>query len=157
VTIFGWIVVGLLAYVVVVLFFLALVRVVPRDKDRLIVVVGPITAQGGVSMDVLKLTDEQQCDLAINPVTAHGHAAAIDGLPTWASSDSAVVEVVANGDDPKRARAIAKGLGTAQVSVTADADMGDGVRQIVSTLDIQVVAAEAVSLGISAGAPETQP
>lgn len=108
-------------------------------------------------MDVLKLTDEQQVQLAINPVTAHGHQAAIDGAPKWASSDSNVVEVIVDTADPKKAVAIAGGIGKAQVSVTADADMGDGVREIVSTLDVEVVAAEAASLGISAGAPQTQP
>jgi len=47
-------------------------------------------------------------------------------------------------------------VGTAQVNVVADSRIGEEVNEIAEVLDVQVLPAEAVSLGISAGAPEEQ-
>jgi hypothetical protein len=40
--------------------------------------------------------------------------------------------------------------------VSADADLGDGIRTLTGTLDLEIVSGEAVSLGIIAGAPREQ-
>jgi hypothetical protein len=50
--------------------------------------------------------------------------------------------------------ALSDQIGVAQVQVTVDADLGPGVRTLTALLDIEVVAAEAISLGVIAGVPE---
>jgi len=101
----------------------------------------------------LKLTDEQKVLLSVAPKTAAGNPAKVDGEPVWGVSDETILEVVAT-DDPFTVEIVTKGpLGSAQVSVSVDADLGEGVRELTGTLDIDVVAAEAATVGISAGIP----
>lgn len=102
----------------------------------------------------LILTDEQKVALGIRPVTAAGNPARIDGVPVWASSDPTIIEI-APAPDGLSAEAITVGsLGIAQVSVGVDADLGAGIRTLTAILDIEVIAAEAVTVAITPGAPE---
>jgi len=104
----------------------------------------------------LVLTDEQKVPLVLAPKTAAGNPAALDGAPVWTVSDETVLELTVS-EDGLSASVAAKGLGSAQVSVVADADLDEGeTREISGVLDIVVVAAEAASLGISAGVPEAK-
>ena len=124
-------------------------------------IVGPVIQQqhitmGGANIMALVLTDEQQVALAIEPKTAAGNPARVDGVPTWQSSDPAIVDLVVAADGLSAVAKTVGPLGNVQVSVTADADLGEGVRAITGTLDIEVKAAEAVTLGISAGTPEVK-
>lgn len=106
---------------------------------------------------MLILTDEQQVALTAAFKTAKGNDARVDGTPTWRSSDEAIITVTPAADGLS-ATAVAVGpLGTAQVSVEADADLGEGTRLITGVLDIEVRAAEAVVAIVNAGAPETKP
>lgn len=105
---------------------------------------------------MLVLTDTQQCDLSIQPVDKKGQPAQIDGTPVWSSSDSAIV-TVNPGSDGLSAVVVAGNIGTAQVNVTVDADLGSGVTEIVGVLDVQVTAGAAVSVTINAGSPTEQP
>lgn len=104
-------------------------------------------------MELLILTDEQKVTLTLKPLTAAGNPARVDGVPVWSQSNADVLdlEVAADG---MTAVALAKGLGPSQISVVADADLGDGVREITAVQDVVVKAAEAVTLGIEAGTPE---
>lgn len=104
----------------------------------------------------LLLTDTQKVPLAILPVDAHGHAAKIDGLPIWAVSDPAVGSIENVTPDGLGCEFFSLDPGVCQVSVTADADIGTGVRTITSTLDIQVEPGEAVGFAITAGLPVQQ-
>ncbi len=108
----------------------------------------------------LILTDEQQVTLTLLPKTNKGNPAKIDGVPTWSTSNPAVLTVTADPADPTglTALAVAVGpVGTAQVQVVADADLSPEVRQLTSVLDVEVVAAEAVTLDIAAGVPTLTP
>lgn len=108
----------------------------------------------------LILTDEQQVVLKLSPRTQRGNPATVDGMPVWSSSDPAVLTVTPIATDPTglSALAVAVGpLGTAQVQAVADADMSSGVRTLTAVLDVEVKAAEAVSLDITADAPTVQP
>lgn len=107
-------------------------------------------------MAALVLTDEQKVELALAPKTAAGNPATLDGAPAWSISDPAVADLVV-AEDGLSAVVLAKALGSAQVSVVGDADLDEGeVREISGVLDIVVVAAEAASLGISAGTPSAK-
>lgn len=104
----------------------------------------------------LILTDVQKVGLSVSFVTAKGNPAAVDGLPVWSVSDATVLSVVPAADGLS-AEVVAVGpLGTSQVSVTADADLGEGVRALIGTLDVSVVASEAASIVINAGVPAAQ-
>lgn len=63
----------------------------------------------------------------------------------WASSEDAIATATVDPDDSAICTISSVSLGTAQISATADADLGDGTRSLVCTLDVTVVAGEAVA------------
>jgi hypothetical protein len=104
----------------------------------------------------LILTDVQKVGLSIAPVDAKGNPAPVDGVPTWGTSDASILTVTPAADGMS-AEALAVGpVGTAQVNVSADADLGTGITTITGTLDVQVTASQATALDITAGTPEAQ-
>jgi hypothetical protein len=98
-----------------------------------------------------QLRDFEQVVLEIDAVDAEGNPAA--ATATFSSSDDTVVEVRDNGDGT--ALAIASpgegGLGTATVTAMVTQSSGD---TITGTLDIEVVAGDAVTVNLVAGTPE---
>ena len=105
---------------------------------------------------MLTLTDTQKCALSVDFRTAAGNPAKVDGVPAWSVSDENVLEVQPAADGLS-AVVLAKGpLGVGQVRVTADADLGTGVREINGLLDVEVVASEATSVIVVSGTPEEQ-
>lgn len=106
---------------------------------------------------MLNLTDTQQVALSVAFADKAGNAATVDGAPVWSSSDETVLTVVA-AEDGLSAVATATGkLGTAQVSVSADADLGAGTTTLTGVLDVTVLVSAAVSAVVSAGAPTEKP
>lgn len=100
------------------------------------------------------LTDIQRVTLHFEVIDAAGNPAAIDGTPEWGSSDEAIL-TVAPADDGMSAMVTTVGpLGAAQIHVTADADLGEGVRPLTGILDFEVHGSEAVALNLLAGEPE---
>lgn len=75
---------------------------------------------------------------------AHGNPAKVDGPTTWASTDSSVLTVTVATGNPLIANCKAIAIGTAQIQATADADMGEGIKTITSTIDVTVISGEAV-------------
>ncbi len=102
--------------------------------------VGPVSNQSanaqGVPMRIV-LTNEQQVRVSINPKTAAGHPAPLDGEATFTSSDESVITVHPT-DDAKTVLVKAAGLGVAQLLVSADADLGEGVREFTGAIDFNV-------------------
>lgn len=98
-----------------------------------------------------QLPDDRSATLAINPQDAAGFAAKVENV-VWASSDPTVADVVVADDglSAQLAPATPPKLGTAQISVTADALIGDGVQNITGLLDVEVVSGQAVSLTVGA-------
>jgi hypothetical protein len=108
----------------------------------------------GASM--VTLTDIQKVSLSIQPIDAKGNPAVVDGIPVWQVSDTALLSLVV-AEDGLSAELLAVGpLGTGQVTVAADALIGEGVVPITGILDVTVIASQAASLAISAGVPENQ-
>ncbi|MBK7542797.1 MAG: hypothetical protein IPI57_13705 [Candidatus Competibacteraceae bacterium] len=101
----------------------------------------------------LTLQVTQQFPIEIQPVDARGNPAAVDGAPAWSVSDETLL-TVDPADDGLSAVVSAVGpVGSAQVTVRADARMGAEVREIVGTLDVSLVAAEAATLRLVPGVP----
>jgi hypothetical protein len=101
----------------------------------------------------------QQFTATLAITNAAGGAAAVDGVPVWASSDETVVSVTAAADGMSAViPCIAPG--TARVTVTADADLGAGVITITGVSeDINVVVdpanqASVMTLTLSPPAPK---
>ena len=75
-------------------------------------------------------------------------------LPVWTSSSETVATVTPNGTDNLSAEVVpGSTLGTCQINVTADADLGSGVKTISGVLDVQVVAGQAVGFEITTAPP----
>lgn len=105
---------------------------------------------------MLVLTDTQKATLTLDPRTAKGAPARLDGVPQWSSSNPAVATIEPAADGLS-AVVRATATGTTQINVVADADLdANEVRELTGVLDVEVKASEAVTLGISAGAPEEQ-
>jgi len=99
------------------------------------------------------LTDIQQVTLAITAVDARGNPAKLDGAPVWATSDAALLTVTPSADGMSCVATAVGPLGTAQVTVTADADLGAGIRELTGLLDIEIIASEALNVTIVPGTP----
>jgi hypothetical protein len=85
-----------------------------------------------------------------------GNPATVDGDVTWETSATDLVTLTVDpGDSQICTISAGTRLGTAQVSATVDADLGDGVRELVTLLDVAIVAGEAMAGVISpVGEPE---
>ena len=102
-----------------------------------------ITAKGDV---MYTMPIKYQVKVKVAYVDAGGNPAVVDGPVVWSSSDPAVVTV--NTDPTDSSMCTVQSLsevGQAQVLATADADLGTGTRSLVTTMDITIVAGEAVA------------
>lgn len=116
-------------------------------------IIGPVTQQQKERYVLFKLTDEQKFPLAVSFRTAAGNPAKVDGLPVWGVSNPDVLDM-AVADDGLSAVFSAKGpLGTCQVNLTADADLGAGVKNLTGMFEVEVVSAEASVVVFTPGEP----
>lgn len=105
----------------------------------------------------LVMTAIQECDLSVSFKDSQGNVAAVENIE-WGSSDPGIVLVIPDTSDPSKAKAKATGtVGTGQVNVKADARVGEGTNEIVGLLDVDILAAEASVVEISAGTPVDSP
>ena len=95
-------------------------------------------------------TSEQKVLISLNPTTAAGNPATVDGAPVWSVIEGdCTLEVAADGLSCYLISGAANVVN--QVSVTADADLDGGeVREISELIIYSVVAPEATALGIAA-------
>ncbi len=101
----------------------------------------------------MQLPDDKVVSASVSYKDVKGHAAAVQGAPVWASDNPAVADVVASDDGFSATITPGADLGTAQISVTADADLGDGVVNVVALGTIEVIAGTAVAGDVSFGEP----
>jgi hypothetical protein len=87
-----------------------------------------------------------QVHCKVEYIDANNNPATVDGDVRWDSSDATIATVEVDEDDSAQAliRAVGK-IGQVQIIATADADLGDGVRPLVTPMDVEVVAGEAVA------------
>lgn len=101
-----------------------------------------------------RITTEQKVRVTVQPLTASGKPAKIDGSVKFTSSDEAVASVTA--ENATSATVVAVAEGAAQIVATFDADLGEGVREITASGALEVVSPEAESAEIVFGTPEPQ-
>lgn len=104
----------------------------------------------------LSITTEEQVLVRIAPKTANGRPAKVDGAPVWAvgtgeatitPSEDGLSCLIVSGENP----------GNSEISVSADADLGEGVEPISDLIELAVTGVKAVSLGLTAEAPTPKP
>lgn len=99
------------------------------------------------------ITNEQKIKLTLKPTTAAGNPATVDGAPVWAVIEGdATLEPAEDGLSCYLISGEANV--NSKITVTADADLGEGVVAITDTVDLAVVPASASALGITAGDAE---
>lgn len=97
----------------------------------------------------------QQVNLEIIGVTDRkGNPTSLQN-PVWSTTDDLVASLTVT--EGTTTRVVAGNLGTASITVTADADLGDGVKEISSMpFDIEVVPGDAEVINIQASTPTDQ-
>jgi hypothetical protein len=105
---------------------------------------------------MVTLTDIQKVALSIAPLDAKGNPAVVDGVPEWIVSDPDLLSLTVEPDGMSAELFALGPLGVGQVTVNADALIGEGVSTITGILDVIVVASQAATVGITAGTPEDQ-
>jgi len=96
------------------------------------------------------INNEQKIQAFITPETVGGNPAPIDGIPSWSVVEGeSTLEIAPDG---LSAFLISSANpGKTQYRVRADADMGEGVEEIIVLIDLTVEAAKAAMLGLSFG------
>jgi hypothetical protein len=99
------------------------------------------------------LTTTQFVVASVKPVDREGNPAPVDGLPVWTNSNPNVVQmdVAVDGFSATFTALIA---GVSTVSVSVDADLGEGTATLAASDDITVTPAGAVGLTLSFGTPQ---
>jgi hypothetical protein len=92
----------------------------------------------------------------VGPVTAvdrKGRPASFDGAPVFTSDNESVVVVVPSADgDPNKATIRAVGIpGGAQVKVSVDADIGEGIETLEGFVGVNVLPEKATALNVPVG------
>jgi hypothetical protein len=101
------------------------------------------------------LPDGKKVTVQVAYVDAKGNPAKVDGDVAWSSSGNGIAMVTADATDTTKAVIQSSSLGQAQITAKADADLGAGVRELLTMFDVEVVAGEAVAGTIApVGPPE---
>ena len=111
-----------------------------------------------------QLRTDQKCTVSLSSITDNsGNPAKIDGLPDWSVAPDGVValavaedgmSVVVTAEDINVGGDEEPDFEAALLTVRVDADLGEGVRELVGTLEFQVIAGEAQVIGLTVGEPE---
>lgn len=112
--------------------------------------------QNGKEISMLQMTYTQKAPVSLVIKDAKGKPARVDGIPEWSSSDDAVATVEDVAADGMSATIVGKDTGVCQVNVSADADLGTGVKPINGFLDVNINPGEAVTVELQAGTPVEQ-
>lgn len=108
-------------------------------------------------------TTEQTLPFVYKVVDGRGRTVATDGDPVVASSDETVVTVAAltkGADNSWSGEAVSVTAGSARVTISADADLGEGVIEVIGVLECNVTLdprTAARTVDVVAGTPVDKP
>lgn len=114
--------------------------------------------RGDVTM-AFDLPADKLVSVTIELKDKKGNPAQVDDTPVW-STDNTQVLALEPAADGMSCKVTAVGVLTASpvmVQVTADADLGDGVKPVIGTLEVNVVAGDAALISLTPGALQDQP
>ena len=114
------------------------------------------TIINGQKVEVSKmfLKVSQKLPLSIAIADRFGNPAKVDGVPQWAVSDESVASLEV-AEDGMSAMLVPVGpVGIVMVQAKADADMGEGVKEILGEMEVEMIAGDAETIVMSAGQAE---
>lgn len=112
-----------------------------------------ITAKGDLIMYTLPV--DHTVSMQVSYVDGAGNPAQVDGEVEWFPANPEIAGIEVDADDGTICKVIPVKPGRTQVSARADADLGDGTRELLTVCDIMIVAGEAVAGSIQpVGEPE---
>ena len=97
----------------------------------------------------LKVT--QAVPVALSITDKKGNPAKVDGAPQWAVTAPELATLAVAEDGLSAVVTPVGPIGTFKVQVKADADLGEGVKEIVGELDVELTAGDAEVIALSAG------
>lgn len=95
----------------------------------------------------------QSLPLSLSIADKFGNPAKVDGAPVWALTDPTLGALTVAEDGLSAVLVPAGTIGACKVQVSADADLGEGIKSILGELDIEFLAGEAEVVSIAAGTP----
>ncbi|KYK50052.1 hypothetical protein A1D31_22330 [Bradyrhizobium liaoningense] len=111
-----------------------------------------IKAKGDI---MYNLPADHTVTMQVSYVDGAGNPATVDGEVEWFTANPEIADIEVDVDDGTICKVIPKVVGRTQVSAKADADLGEGTRELLTVCDIMIVAGEAVAGSIQpVGEPE---
>lgn len=98
------------------------------------------------------LPSGMKVDIKVAYIDLAGNPAVVDGDVEWSTSDPSLASVTATGPDSAVIHTMGP-VGQCQIIATADADLGEGVRELITPMDLTIAAGEAISGTISPTGP----
>lgn len=120
----------------------------PAVKVIFTIKVGNTITEGATKV---KIKDNQEFDVAVSFTDAAGNAASVQGAPAWTVDNTAALTVTPSADGLSAVVSAVGPTGTGQVSVSADADLGDGTTTITGVLAVEVIAGDATMIVLNPG------
>lgn len=104
-------------------------------------------------MPEARFNNLQEVPVSVRFLDDHGRVVAVDGVPTWEAGDTTIIDLAVEADGMS---AVVKSRGPAghtTVTVRADAQVGDGVREITGVLEVEVTESGAMTVEFTVGEP----
>jgi hypothetical protein len=102
---------------------------------------------------MLTLNIDQEADVRLSITDRVGNPAKVQGVSTWEAADDDIVDIIESDDGLSAVIRSRDVVGETTVTVVADADLGDGVREIRGVLAVAVTAGDATVVELQADAP----
>lgn len=115
------------------------------------------SSRKGRILFMAKLTATQQAPITVDFKDKKGNVAQPDGVPEWFTDNTDVLSLTSAADGLSCVAAAVGPLGTATVTMRADAKMGTEVQEVIGTLQIDVGPGDATVVNLNLGAPTEQP
>jgi hypothetical protein len=120
----------------------------PQPTGKVIVTVkyGSFIARAEGSHMAYTLPVDHYIEVEVSYEDAFGNVAEVDGAVSWGTSNDQILTIAVDPDNSMKCTITPTGkAGSAQVTATADADMGTGVTSLITLLDVTTVAGAAVA------------
>jgi hypothetical protein len=111
----------------------------------------------GLLLMAFVLTDTQQVVVALEIKDKKGNSATVDGAPVWSVDNSELLALTPSADGLTCTVVAVGPLGTANVTVKADADLGAGVENLIGALVVEITGGVAAVINLVPGTPVEQP
>lgn len=102
-----------------------------------------------------QMTSNQWTTVTVQPKDAKGNPAVVQS-PEWMTDNTDVLALEPAADGLSVKVTTLGPLGAALLTFKCDADLGEGVKPLIGTLAVEIVAGEAVTVELTAATPQEQ-